>query len=95
MCTLNIVIVHMLFLKSVHALELSHGLKSGGKLRALKGLKFERTYVIKKGWAGFITVKNLTRGGANVESFEKKEESGTVTMTTVQQYYLRQYNVRL
>jgi hypothetical protein len=40
-------------------------------------------------------VKDLTRGGANVESFKRKEESGTVTMTTVQQYYLQRYNATL
>jgi hypothetical protein len=79
----------------VSAFELVHGLKSGGKLWALKGLKFERTYVIKKGWAGFITVKNLTRGGANVESFERKDELGAITKTMVQHDYLQQFNVTL
>jgi Argonaute linker 1 domain len=41
--TLNIDIAHTPFLKSVHALELTRSLKPGEKLRALKGLKFERT----------------------------------------------------
>jgi hypothetical protein len=53
-CTLNIVIVHMLFLKSVGALELIHDLKSGDKLQVLKGLKFERMYIVKKERVGVL-----------------------------------------